>query len=691
MQSLLNAIEDGTWHEGIPYQNYGLAMLLPFLVNLRWIQGIDLLPHPYLRNYARWRLYNLLTGSSEFIMSYGNFEWFWANDYGPAGLLRFVANEYDDGYAEWVAQQRIAVDGRFANQYSTPWYVFEFLYYDPALPARIPSGLPPARVFPDLEGVIWRTGWEESDLVFGFKTGPSGGRHGYTSFTEQLYPWACLELGCQMNVGHDHDDGNGFYLYRAGRWLAPETVGYNGAESSLHNVILIDGQGQSQPPQDAWRDPEAFADRDGYLLATAETAGFHYVAADVTQRYATVPDLKDVTRHVLFVRNRYFVMLDQLAAAGAHGYEWVSHVGEQVTVEDRWVRGEAGDGQILGIGVVVPRTFTTTVGHDGQPFVHVRPQSPRHNMRFINVLYPTDAADWDERPDLTLLADTGAAAAVRIAHDQGSGWSDDVMINYTRAYTPVAVGPYVSDALVAVVSTQSGQPTKLFLSGGTSLIDRVRKRTLVTGIGLDEPFEADFDGSTVDVVYGGAGEVELHAPGATRLRVNGTPHSFVRVDDRIIFAPNSDQLAWTAGQAEIAPPFVLEEGSIYRSAVHSESPADAGRASFRFAIGHPGRYSIIGLVDAPNDGSDSFWVTIDQEPADERAIWHIEQTTGYEERVVLRPEDGDATLFAFDAGDHEIIVRGREKNTRLRGIRLERAPDRLYLPLIQFPELRGTK
>ena len=171
VQYVLNEIEDGGWHESISYQSYGLTMLLPFLVNLRKNQGIDLFPHDYLRNYPYWQIYNHLPNSLQFILAYGDFEWSWLGVHRSHNLLRFTAKEYGNGYAEWMVQQLIKADDRKADVWATPWYVFEFLYYDPTIAPQPPLGLKTARLFPDLEGVIWRTGWDEDDLVFALKTG----------------------------------------------------------------------------------------------------------------------------------------------------------------------------------------------------------------------------------------------------------------------------------------------------------------------------------------------------------------------------------------------------------------------------------------------------------------------------------------------------------------------------------------
>ncbi len=536
IQSLLNGIEDGSWHEGIPYQNYALTLSLPFLVNLKKIQGTDRFPHNYLRNYPYWRLYNHLPNSTQFVLSYGNFKETNTNPKRPQNILRFTANEYDDGYAEWIAQQLIAADSRHTNVYSTPWYVFEFLYYDPGITAQSPTDLATTRVFPDLAAVIWRTGWGDDDLVFGLKSGAYGGRFAFDTFTNEVYPWEspCADIACKFNFRHGHDDTNSFYIHRAGQWLAPENVGVGLNDSALHNTLLIDGTGQYRPSDDEQKEPEAFIGSDGFLEATANTPHFDYVAADATRRFKNIPGIEDVTRHVLFVRPDYFVMLDNVAADAAHQYTWVSHFGRSVSVEGNWVRGEANNKQILGVGIASPLSFQISAGNDGKPYVHIQPPSPAADMRFINVLYPTDQAAWDVKPALSLLEDNGEAAAASVQWKNGR--RDLILLTYAKIIATRTLGAFQFDAQVAVVARDSqGKPDKLFVYGGTFVKDQAQDTVLVTNLDRDEPFEAIYFDQTVAVGGNIVTEVTLYAPQAQRLLVNGRLGSFSRSGDHITF------------------------------------------------------------------------------------------------------------------------------------------------------------
>lgn len=536
-RDVLNSIGDGTWHEGISYQNYGLTLSLPFLVNLRRLTGQDLLPHDYLRAYVYWRLYNLLP-DGWYILPYGDFEWSWNDGYVAHNVLRFAASEYHDSYAEWTAQRLIAAHGRRADVGHAPWYVLEFLYYDPAIEPQVPDDLPLARTFWDMESVIWRTGWGADSLVFALKGGALGGRFAFNTFTEGRFPWEppCADTGCALHTGHDHHDTNGFYLYRAGRWLAGENVGVDYVATALHNTLLIDGQGQYAPPYEHFDTrPRDFIGRDGYLEEVGSTANFDYIAADATRRYA-VPGLADVTRHVLFVRPDYFLMLDNLGADTPHRYDWVAHFGQGVSLEGMWVRGEAGGGQILGVAVVAPRAFEAETGYDGLPFVHIHPAEPQESTRFIHLLLPTDSQSWDRRPTVTLLEDSGQAALIDVQFNDGSGRSDTLLLRYGEPGTILKLGSLQTDAQVAVISRGAdGALERLFLFGGTFLADMGYDLPLVAGIDSSQPFEAIYEGGAVAVSGEDLRQITLYAPGAQQLIVNGAELSFGRAGDAIHF------------------------------------------------------------------------------------------------------------------------------------------------------------
>ncbi|MFN8441132.1 MAG: heparinase II/III family protein [Caldilineaceae bacterium] len=527
---LLDGIGDGSWHEGINYQSYELTVLLPFLVNLERLRDQNLFPDSYLRNYVLWRVYNLLPGQYDPALASGDFERNWGNGYESQNILRLIAGRYQDGLAEWTAQQLISRNARVSGEWQTPWYVFEFLYYNPTVAPNPPDSLPGSHLFSDQESLIWRTGWDRDALVFGFKSGVYGGRFAFNSFVERRFPWdaSCEKTGCQLNIDHDHLDSNSFYLYQGGYWLAPESIGVGKRASSYHNTLLIDGQGQYGPASSALYDhPAQFAGSDAHLEISSSVPDFDYLMANGTGRYQNVAGLKQARRHVLFVRPSYLVMLDNLEADAPHRYEWVSHFGADVSLEGSWVRGGGGDDKLLGVAVVAPQQFTTTLGNDGQSFVRIAPLIDSSQQRLVHLLYPTDTEHWSTKPTVQLLDNRPNWSAMHVVMQDGSGRNDEIVFN-NGANSGSGIG---FNGNLAVISKNGEQIAKLYMVEGDWLADQEGKRTLIRRVHAGQSLEATYKGEDLYLYGSVGGSLEIFAPDAQRVKFNGKSQSFRRQGD----------------------------------------------------------------------------------------------------------------------------------------------------------------
>jgi hypothetical protein len=139
-------------------------------------------------------------------------------------------------------------------------------------------------------------------------------------------------------------------------------------------------------------------------------------------------------------------------------------------------------------------------------------------------------------------------------------------------------------------------------------------------------------------------------------------------------------LSFASTSGTITSPFVANGGFI--SQPSETSLANGGRAVFGFNIAEAGDYVVSINVDAPNDGSNSIFINIDGEPTDPTMIWDIVPfTNGTENRFVGWRGNGtfDAPefpvkTFSLSAGNHQLIIVGREPNTRLGTITLITRP-----------------
>ncbi len=151
-----------------------------------------------------------------------------------------------------------------------------------------------------------------------------------------------------------------------------------------------------------------------------------------------------------------------------------------------------------------------------------------------------------------------------------------------------------------------------------------------------------------------------------------------------IILTNGAGLTFAADSGTITAPFAAANGTVSQPAL--TDALKGGRAVYSFNILNAGNYLVSANVDAPNGGANSFFVNIDDEPTDPYMVWSIPVTTGLQSRTVSW--QGNVTLgspefapkvFTLNAGTHQLIIRGREANTRLGTISITAAPPKLQI------------
>ena len=123
----------------------------------------------------------------------------------------------------------------------------------------------------------------------------------------------------------------------------------------------------------------------------------------------------------------------------------------------------------------------------------------------------------------------------------------------------------------------------------------------------------------------------------------------------------------------VLPPLIRTNGCVYQPV--QTGITNGGLAIFPFAITNAGEYWIQGSVLAPSEGENSFFVNIDAEPKDPNMIWDIPVTSSVTNHFVTwrgngPPNSGQGArkVFVLTAGVHQLVIRGREANTRLSGL-----------------------
>jgi hypothetical protein len=134
-------------------------------------------------------------------------------------------------------------------------------------------------------------------------------------------------------------------------------------------------------------------------------------------------------------------------------------------------------------------------------------------------------------------------------------------------------------------------------------------------------------------------------------------------DAPIKTAADQDQVMLVT-EAKLTGPFVLKDGAISQPATTGAN--DGGRAVFTFKVAVAGNYVVHGVVNAPDEDSNSFYLNIDAEPQ-EPMIWDLEVTSGFEERISNWRGNGESgsgefvpKAFNLTVGEHKLIIGGRE-------------------------------
>ena len=91
-------------------------------------------------------------------------------------------------------------------------------------------------------------------------------------------------------------------------------------DSMSHNTVLVNGIGQHQ-------DRVYRQKRAAHISAFEKGEDYVYWVGDATNAYQKAPYLKRFLRHVLFVKERYFVIFDDLEVSEDHPskFQWLYH------------------------------------------------------------------------------------------------------------------------------------------------------------------------------------------------------------------------------------------------------------------------------------------------------------------------------------------------------------------------------
>lgn len=294
MESLGN---DGVSSEGAGYWTGGVQDIMMLLACARELLGADLFDHPWLRNTSMYALYLTLPRGAwtrdNVVADFGDCRRKF--HHGPDYILRGLAGEFRDGYAQWLGEE---LDN--AHILARPPFWMNLVWYDPSVQPKPPTDLPTLRHFEDMGIVSARSDWTDSASLLLFKCGPFMGHKAIQGFDYN------------PAGGHQHPDANHFSLFGAGEWLIRDD-GYTVKRTGNHNTLLVNGRGQLGEGGDWFDAKRALAARSRpRIVRSLSTPGLEHVAGDATDAYPKALGLKSYERHVLFLKPDVLIVLDDV-------------------------------------------------------------------------------------------------------------------------------------------------------------------------------------------------------------------------------------------------------------------------------------------------------------------------------------------------------------------------------------------
>ncbi len=428
--------------------------------------------------------------------------------YGCMGMLAFTAAEYRDGYALDFLKT-IVNESRY--RFEDEDFAAFVLYDDSGVPSRSYRDLPLSRYWPNMEAAIFRSGWDEDDLVFFMRCGSQGGHAAY--------------LKDLARDGHSHPDANGFVLYYNNDYLAAEDgakpdIGQHAGKRITygHNTLLVDGRGQKGDRGD--RVPSTNVDMD-YL--DADHVG--YLLGNATDAYE---DLDQFYRMVIYKKHKYIIIVDEVKDDSEHKYEFAigtdKHHFIDETGRDRFTILPTNGSAKLPIAFVEPQEIDSKIS-TSRPYAYgdvmvdllkVRSDRRTRNATFFALLYPQKQNA--PEPDYNKIYDGGRSGIVV---------DGDEIYLYNKTGSRYVYQSMTTDARLSY--HKDNRDAFEYLAAGATEF----RYNGAHGFSSDEPVVAAFVGRMGKIRLGKNlgterdATITLFYPGATGVLVDGQPKSLL--------------------------------------------------------------------------------------------------------------------------------------------------------------------
>ena len=435
-------LSDGSYGEGISYQEFDLETTAPALVALDRVLGVGYWNQTQVADSLTYPLYVL----SRPIATSPDM----GDSHPPSGrTIAPLVNRKKDPTLNWFY-------GQFAHS-----SIIDFLFPVDSAAVQSPQ-LPSSRIFHQKGNAVFRAGWAKDDPVMLFRAG--------------------------ANFNHNHADQGSFLLSAFGETLVSE-AGWSDyykdpyytsyfTQAIGHNTVLVDGNPESQ----SLPDTPQFSALDSYPRITHGIASEYYdsVTADLSSVYRN--RLKSYTRSLVFIKPDYFVIYDELTTNGDPAkFEWLLHLPDRARIKSsQGLALYSADSASLAIRMLNPENSVTTIREGRLPYATFATATPKSVPQLPAILNMATARASSSTHFLVALVpartrETAQSLASRMTRINGSNFvglrtersngrdnlRDIVVFRTNATNNALSFEEWMTDA-GSLATTQSGDRLQLF-------------------------------------------------------------------------------------------------------------------------------------------------------------------------------------------------------------------------------------
>lgn len=286
--------EDGSNMEGINYWGYGTEHLLLYAEAARSVLGRDYFKSSgYLRNTGRFFLAHTTPWLrfGDHAVPYAS-PGLSAGTHGPSHILWCIAGSAGDGLMQHMGDLAWR---KKLNAWS-PMRAYALLWYEPEIKATPPESKATDFAFADLGIATARSSWKEDATLLWFKCGPFQGRAATKVFNKNV---------CSP---HGRPDQSVFQIISRGERL----TAYGNHLCANQSMILIRGHGQVGESPRGLMGRALIGLKQAQLLRADSTREYAYFAGDVGDVYRKEAGLKQLRRHVIYLKPDDVLVVDDV-------------------------------------------------------------------------------------------------------------------------------------------------------------------------------------------------------------------------------------------------------------------------------------------------------------------------------------------------------------------------------------------